>query len=154
MSRLQFLQAARVGQELERWLPPDVGYKPPPPPEPESEPQPQPEIHVPTAEEIAAIEEAARAAGAEAGFNSGYEDGYQKGYAQGREQARQEAELECQARQAREAEWLAGQERTLRETVAALELVAKNLADPLTSTASPSRSAAATMGARLAESCV
>lgn len=135
MSRFQLLQA-HFGQEVERWLPPDVGDRPPPPePEPEPELEPEPEFHVPTAEEIAAIEEAARVAGTQAGYQAGYDQGYRGGYDEGCEKARQEADLERQAREAREAAWLAEQERALRETVAALELVARNLADPLASTA-------------------
>lgn len=106
---------------IERWLPPDVGLKvaAPPPPTPPSE------------EEIAALQEDARRAGAETGF----QEGYQAGYKEGREKAEQEAEAERKEREAREEARQAAQEQTLKKAVAALEDVARLLADPLAATA-------------------
>ncbi|EXJ16871.1 FliH/SctL family protein [Imhoffiella purpurea] len=123
MSRLQTAAAQDHGPEVRRWLPPDVG-EPEVPPEP-----PEPEVEPPTEEEIAAIKEAARLAGAEAGFREGYQAGYQEG----REKADAEAAAESQEREAREQGLREQTEQTLRETVAALEGIAHDLADPLAS---------------------
>jgi flagellar assembly protein FliH len=115
--------------EAQRWMPPDVGAPLPRPPA--SVAAPDPIVQPPTADEIAAIEEAARTAGAESGYQAGYQSGYQEGL----DQALQQAEEERLGRLAREAELHASQEATLRETVAALEGIARSLADPLASSA-------------------
>ncbi len=115
--------------EARRWIPPDVGRPLPALSEPEAPPEPVPVP--PTAEEIAAIEEAARMTGTEAGYQAGYQAGFQEGL----DQALQQAAAEREARLARETELRASQDVTLRETVAALEAIAVNLADPLSSSA-------------------
>ncbi|MBN2885916.1 MAG: flagellar assembly protein FliH [Chromatiaceae bacterium] len=106
----------------ERWLPPDVG-DPPAAREPEPEPEPQPRL--PTAAEIEAIEQEAReagyAAGRESGEKEGYEAGFESGYKEGHALGYREAESEARARA----------DKVLRETVEALEGVARDLADPL-----------------------
>lgn len=109
---------------IQRWLPPDVSLRPEPEIEPEVAPPPPP---APTPEEIAAIQEAARQEGLELGYREGYEAGYQAG----RAQAEEEAARERAEREAREQAWRAEEERRLTETVAALEGIARALADPL-----------------------
>lgn len=128
MSRFQSILPEQAGHEAQRWMPPDVGI--PPPCQDEAEPV----VLRPTAEEIEAIKDAARAIGSEAGYQAGYQAGYDAGQHAAREQVAQEAEAERQAREARETAWLAVQETTLRETVAALEGIAQALADPLAAT--------------------
>lgn len=128
MSRFQSILPEQAGHEVQRWMPPDVGI--PPPRQDEAEPV----VLRPTAEEVEAIKDAARAIGAEAGYQAGYQAGYDAGQQAAREQVAQEAEAERQAREARETVWLATQETTLRETVAALEGIAQALADPLAAT--------------------
>lgn len=112
-------RAERSVPEPQRWVPPNVGVAVPGLAETPVVP--------PTADDIAAIEESARAAGTAAGYQAGYASGYQEG----RDQALREAEDERQARAARESEWSALRESTLRTTVAALEGIAADLADPL-----------------------
>ena len=109
--------------DVQRWMPPSVNL--------ETEAEMAAVPVAPTSEEIQAIEEMARRAGAEAGFREGYEAGYREG----REQAAQEAEDERREREARELQWRAQEERTLQATVAALEGIAHALADPLASSA-------------------
>nr|WP_206171554.1 FliH/SctL family protein [Thiorhodococcus mannitoliphagus] len=111
-------QSSRA-HDVERWLPPDVGRAT------------GPVIKPPTSEEIAAIEEAARLAGAEAGFREGYKTGYKEGA----DKAAEEARVEQDSRATREQAQRQEQDRILSETVAALEGVARELADPLASTA-------------------
>ncbi|AFL72429.1 flagellar biosynthesis/type III secretory pathway protein [Thiocystis violascens DSM 198] len=119
MNRSRSGLAEQMFPDAQRWMPPDVTT----PPLCEPEPEPEPLVHRPTADELAAIEEAARAAGAEAGFEAGYREGL--------EQALQEAGEERDARLARETELRTLQEATLQETIAALEGIAADLADPL-----------------------
>nr|WP_242518922.1 FliH/SctL family protein [Thiorhodovibrio winogradskyi] len=95
--------------DVETWEPPYFGELPPK--------EPEVEHHLPTAAEVAAIEEAAREAGHAAGF--------EKGYQEGRERGQREAEQETQARADRE----------LKASVAALESIAQELSDPLASAA-------------------
>lgn len=123
MSRFVSVMAGYEAADVQRWMPPDVGV---PVPLPE-----EPEIPLPTAEDVAAIEEAARVAGAEAGFKAGYQAGYREGW----DLAKQEAEAERREREEREEQLRQRTERTLKETVAALEGVAHDLADPLASAA-------------------
>jgi len=112
------LYADLLDGPVQRWQPPDVGAPPPAPePEPEPEVEPEPERYLPTAAEIEAIEQAARDAGYEAGFESGYKEG--------RELGQGEAEKEGRARY----------DKKVRETVEALEGVARDLADPLAAAA-------------------
>ena len=119
MSRFRAGLAERTFPDAQRWMPPDVGASP------LREPEPEPEslIHPPTAGELAAIEEAARAAGATAGFEAGYQEGL--------EQALQQAGAERDARLARETELRTLHDATLKETITALEGIAADLADPL-----------------------
>nr|WP_209262207.1 flagellar assembly protein FliH [Thiorhodococcus minor] len=100
-------------------MPPDVGRAT------------APVLKPPTQEEIAAIEEAARRAGAEAGFR----DGYRAGHKEGADKAAEEARVEQEQRAAREEAQRQEQTQALTETVAALEGIAQELADPLASTA-------------------
>ena len=109
--------------DVRRWLPPDVNGEP--------ELAQEEVLVAPTAEEIVAIQEAARRAGAEAGQREGYAAGYEEG----RAQAAREAAAEAQARAAREETHRLAQEQQLIETVGALEALALTLADPLASTA-------------------
>ncbi|MBK1721315.1 hypothetical protein CKO23_03480 [Thiocystis violacea] len=102
-------------------MPPDVTLR-------ASQPEVE-DVRLPTAEEVAAIEEEARRAGAEAGFREGYQAGYQEGC----DKAAREAEVERGEREVREAEQRATQEGILAETVGALEAIAAELADPLAS---------------------
>ncbi|MBK1648904.1 FliH/SctL family protein [Rhabdochromatium marinum] len=95
--------------EVETWKPPFFGELP--------SQEPEEELHLPTAAEIAAIEETAREMGYAAGFEQGFQEGSERG--------RREAEQETQAR--------ADQE--LKASVAALESVAHQLSDPLSSAA-------------------
>ncbi|WP_082806057.1 FliH/SctL family protein [Marichromatium gracile] len=113
------LYADLLDGPVQRWQPPDVGAPPPPEPAPAPEPEvePEPERYLPTAAEIEAIEQAARDAGYEAGFESGYKEG--------RELGQGEAEKEGRARY----------DKKVRETVEALEGVARDLADPLAAAA-------------------
>ena len=97
------------GFEVETWEPPYFGELP--------QREPEVEHHLPTAAEVAAIEEAAREAGHAAGFDQGYREGSERG--------QREAEQETQARADRE----------LKASVAALESIARELADPLESAA-------------------
>ncbi|WPL19740.1 flagellar assembly protein H [Thiorhodovibrio winogradskyi] len=97
------------GFDVETWQPPFFGEAPPQ--------EPEFEHHLPTAAEVAAIEEAAREAGYAAGFDQGMREGSERG--------QREAEQETQARAARE----------LKAKVAALESIARELADPLSSAA-------------------
>jgi flagellar assembly protein FliH len=117
---------SRLAAGIRRWLPPDVDFDPQA--EAVVEPQGPPP---PTPEEIAAMQEAARHAGVEAGYREGYETGYREG----REKADQEAEAARIEREASEREWRQTEEQTLRETVAALEGIARALADPLADSA-------------------
>ena len=110
----------------ERWLPPLVGVV-----EPVAELLEPEEPPPPTAEEIAAMIEAAQREAAEAG----YRDGYERGYAEGQAQAAAEAAVEQAERAAREQAWRESEAQTLRETVAALESIAQSLADPLADSA-------------------
>ena len=127
--------SGQASHEAQRWMPPDVGIPPLPIEEAVSV------VQRPTAEEVDAIKDAARAIGAEAGYQAGYQAGYDAGQQEAREQVAQEAEAERQAREVRETVWLAQQEATqreqeatLRETVTALEGMAQALSDPLAST--------------------
>ncbi|NVZ10013.1 flagellar assembly protein FliH [Allochromatium humboldtianum] len=126
MSRFLSTSDPQLAAGIRRWLPPDVDFDPNAVEvaEPEGPPPPTPE-------EIAALQEAARHEGVEAG----YRDGYETGYREGREKADQEAEAERAEREAREQEWRQTEERTLSETVAALEGIARALADPLADSA-------------------
>lgn len=110
----------------ERWLPPLVGVV-----ESVAELLEPEEPPPPTAEEIAAMIEAAQREAAEAG----YRDGYERGYAEGQAQAAAEAAVEQAERAAREQAWRESEAQTLRETVAALESIAQSLADPLADSA-------------------
>ncbi len=107
--------------DIERWMPPDVsaGVKR----------GSGAGLRAPSAEEIVAIEDAARRAGAEAGFREGYQAGHQEGL----DKAAQAIEAERIERAAREEAHEASRERVLSETVAALEGIARALADPLAS---------------------
>lgn len=127
MSRFISASDSRLAAGIQRWLPPDVDFDPQAEESVEPEEGPPP----PTAEEIAAIQEAARREGAEAGYREGYETGYRAGC----EKADQEAAAERAARETREHEWRQTEEQTLRETVAALEGIARALADPLADSA-------------------
>ena len=99
--------------EVTRWEPPYVGENLPPLGDPSP---PEPEYRLPTAAEIAAIEEAAR--------ETGYQTGFDQGYREGRERAVREAEVAaCEAQKRADAE--------LGAAVAALEDIARALADPL-----------------------
>lgn len=122
MKSASVLYADQLDSIAERWLPPDVG-DPPVALEPEPEPEPQPRL--PTAAEIEAIEQEARetgyAAGRESGEKEGYEAGFESGYKEGHALGYREAEKEARARA----------DKVLRETVEALEGVARDLADPL-----------------------
>jgi flagellar assembly protein FliH len=122
VSRAQFIMD-RSSSEVRRWLPPDVGSSSPVSAEPVRP--------TPSDVEISAIRQAAHAAGAKAGYEAGYLEGYQKGHQEGRDAADQEASEEQRARDAREQEQRARDEQRLQETVAALEGVASDLADPL-----------------------
>lgn len=93
------------GQDVEPWEPPYLGELP--------DPEPEVEHHLPTAAEVAAIEQAAREAGHAAGFDKGFREGSERG--------QREAEKETRARA----------ERELKAAVAALESIAGELADPL-----------------------
>ena len=121
MNRFRSGLAEQTFPDAQRWMPPNVGAAPLHGSEPE--PEPEPLVHQPTAVELAAIEEAARAAGAAAGFQAGYQEGL--------EQALAQAGAERDARLARETELRAIQDATLQETIAALEGIAADLADPL-----------------------
>lgn len=115
------LPAGEIDANLvETWKPPYFGRAPveeePEAQEPAEEAPPEIEYHLPTAEEVAAIEEAAREAGHASGFDQGYQDG--------RERAEKEAEAHRQAQAEQAAQELAS-------AVAALEEIARQLADPL-----------------------
>ncbi|BCU08224.1 flagellar assembly protein FliH [Allochromatium tepidum] len=125
MSRFIPASDPRLAAGIRRWLPPDVDF------DPNAVEIPEPEGPPPTPEEIAALQEAARREGVEAGYREGYETGYREG----RAKADQEAEVERAEREAREQEWRRTEEQTLRETVAALEGIARALADPLAESA-------------------
>lgn len=118
MSHAASSQPSRA-HDVERWLPPDVGRAT------------GPVLKQPTQEEIAAMEEAARRAGAEAGFR----EGYRAGYEEGADKAAEEARVEREALAAREEARRQEQAQTLADTIAALEGIARELADPLASTA-------------------
>ncbi|MCK7575780.1 MAG: flagellar assembly protein FliH [Chromatiales bacterium] len=126
MSRFIPASDSRLAAGIQRWLPPDVDFDPNAVESVEPEGPPPP-----TAEEIAAMEAAARREGAEAGYREGYEIGYREG----REKADREAAAERAEREAREQEWRRTEEQTLSETVAALEGIARALADPLAESA-------------------
>lgn len=98
-----------AGFEIETWEPPYLGEQP--------LPEPEVEHHLPTAAEVAAIELAARETGHAAGFEQGFREGSERG--------QREAEQETRTHAARE----------LKIAVAALEGVARALADPLASAA-------------------
>lgn len=130
MKTVQTVLSGTSSHDVQRWTPPDVSIPPP-----LSHDAPEPLVQPPTADEVAAIKEAARVQGNEAGYQAGYQAGYDTGERAAQETVEQDAEHERQARAAREAEQLAYQEDTLRETVAALESIAQALADPLANTA-------------------
>lgn len=75
---------------------PEAAQPPEPPAEPEPEPPPQeppePEYTLPTADDIEAMFEQARAEGAATGHAEGHAAGYAAGYAEGAGRAREEAE--------------------------------------------------------------
>jgi flagellar assembly protein FliH len=126
VSRLIPASDSRLAAGIQRWLPPDVDF------DPQAEEVVEPEVPPPpTVEDIAAMAAAARHEGAEAGYREGYEIGYREG----REKADLEAEAARAEREANEREWRQTEERTLRETVAALEGIAHALADPLAESA-------------------
>lgn len=109
--------------DVERWMPPDVSDG--------AQRAADAAPRAPSAEEIAAITEAAHRAGAEAGFSEGYAAGHQEGL----DKAAEASEAERIEREAREAASEASRERILSESVAALEGIARALADPLASSA-------------------
>ncbi len=119
MSRLASLLADGAHPGARPWVPPEIGRR--------LEPGSESLARRPTTEEVAAIEEEARATGRAAG----YEAGYQAGYREGCDQASKEAEDEQRERQAREAQQRESDEQRLRETVTALEGIAEDLTDPL-----------------------